>query len=129
MEAPKCRLCGKRHWGQCTKPLKATKHVEREAIVPCWEKAIKVSSSEEGEGRRGKSQTRGKCGGKACDHAGGTSPECTPKERPKARTSGEQAGVASGPLTPAERQKRYREKHGDDYRKRNRERMRAWRRK
>lgn len=57
MEAPKCRLCGKRHWGMCPEP----------------------------EGSEGKSR----------------------------------------PLTNAEHQKRYRERHGESYRKRNRERMRG----
>lgn len=101
MEAPKCRLCGDRHWGQC-------------------QSGKKGSSSEEGEGRRGKSQTRASPVDAGPDGTKAASAAAKDALGRDSNANVAEPEVASGPLTETyeerakrlnrERQKRYRER-------------------
>ena len=106
MKPPKCKTCGKAHWGLC-----AGEPVDK-----------KVSG---GTGRKSPEDIGRASEEKACETAvsgevkGGS-------HRPSGATPPGDKGVRTPalPLTPAQRSKRYRENLGDEYRKRNRERMR-----
>lgn len=93
MKAPRCRLCGKEHWGSCS---------EFSAVAPSSRRQSRVSPAMTDAPNAGVT-----AGGRLED------------TEPSATTAAEE-----GRSSAAERQKRWRDKMGDEYRKRNRERMR-----
>lgn len=151
MEAPKCKSCGKRHWGLCSTetvppaPLPDAVHGDGEAPPGGHEVSRRLSKGGHtacgGTGRKSPEDIGRASEEKACRTAAingeGADAVAHEEHRPKSEESTaapclEQVAIAKGrkdlgadsPLTPSQRQKRYRDKLGDEYRKRNRERMR-----
>ena len=125
MKPPKCKLCGTAHYSHeehkfagsprtASKVLKVNKLVLN-TVDEVQEIPATIKRSSKGEGRRGKQTRYGDDEAAARGY---------PIHRRPAQGAATTAGLAPGPLTPAEKQKAYRLRHGDKVRKRNRERMR-----
>ena len=131
MEAPKCSLCGKRHYGLCEfgevsrKPrggdtaFGGTGRKSPEDIGRASEENACRTTATEGASKRKTANHRPRPAGENT-----AEPSTVVVDESEVGNGTLKMVQARAPLTPAEKQKAYRERLGDEYRRRNRERMR-----
>ena len=135
MKPPHCPSCGKSHWStqRCSAResralTEARKVAEKEiySSVDLPERPAEVIKTPTGSppADAGETATRRMCEGAAENQLQGSASGIV---TPGQDQSGKSVGVAPGPLTNAQRQKKHREKRGHAYREANKLRMRKTR--